>query len=202
MSARRRLLPLAFALCVAAADARAEEKPSAPLAESLGGEAKALYEMARRSFDAGDVPGALTKFTRAFELSGDPRLLWNMAACEAGIKHYARAMTLVDRYLASSGALLSDKDRTQVARFRAAAKPLVATVALTTAPADVRVAVDGEPIGTVRAGGSLYLDAGARRVTFTRPGYRGLVRVETVSGGADLVWKIELERLRVKALGE
>lgn len=186
----------------AAPHAAAEERAKTPLAEALTGEAKALYEIGKTAFDAGDVPGALTRFSRAHELSNDPRLLWNMAACEAGLKHYARAMTLVDRYLASSGALLSDKDRAQANRFRSAAKPLVASVALTIVPADALVSVDGEPLGAVGGSATVYLDPGKRRVTFTRPGYRGLVRVEDARAGAELTWRIELARLRVKVLGE
>lgn len=185
-------LVVALLLCVSPAFAADDPKP---LNESLTGEAKALYEIGKSTFDSGDVPGALGRFTRAHELSSDPRLLWNMAACEAGLKHYARAMMLVDRYLGESGALLTDKDRQQATRFRAAAKPLVATISLSVAP-DTKITVDGEVVPTSSI---LYLDQGRRRLTFTRPGHRGIVRVETVTGGSDLVWKIELDRLRINA---
>jgi hypothetical protein len=184
-------LVFAILLCVSPAFA---DEPKA-LGESLTGEARALYEIGKSSFDGGDVPGALGRFTRAHELSSDPRLLWNMAACEAGLKHYARAMTLVDRYLGESGALLTDKDRQQATRFRAAAKPLVATVTLSVSK-EVKITVDGE---TVPTSSILYLDQGKRRVTFTRGGYRGIVRTETVTGGSDLSWKVDLERLRINA---
>lgn len=184
---------LVFVLLLCTTSAFADEPK--PLGDALTGEAKALYEIGKSSFDAGDVPGALGRFTRAHELSRDPRLLWNMAACEAGLKHYARAMTLVDRYLGESGALLTDRDRQQATRFRAAAKPLVATVTLSTAN-DVKITVDGEPVPTSSI---LYLDQGKRRVTFSRPGHRGIVKVETVTGGSDLAWRIDLERLRINA---
>ena len=184
---------LVFALLLCVSPAFADEPK--PLGDALTGEAKALYEIGRSTFDSGDVPGALGRFTRAHELSNDPRLLWNMAACEAGLKHYARAMTLVDRYLGESGNLLTEKDRQQATRFRAAAKPLVATVTLSVA-SDVKVTVDGEPVPTSSI---LYLDQGRRRVTFTRAGHRGIVRVETVTGGTDLTWKIDLDRLRINA---
>lgn len=183
-------------------DARAPaEAEDGSLAKTLSGEAKALYEIARSSYEAGDPAGALAKFQRAHEISGDPRLLWNMAACEAALRHWARAMTLVDRYLTTGGALLGDRDKERAARFRAAAKPFVAAVELTTAPASVGIAVDGEAIGTTPLGAPLYLDAGRRRVHFTKNGYRGIVRLETALGGSDLVWTVTLERLRVRPLG-
>lgn len=188
----KRLLVLVFMLL--ATPAYGDEPKT--LAESLSGEAKALYEIGKSSFDSGDVSAALGRFTRAFEISNDPRLLWNMAACEAGLKHYARAMTLVDRYLGESGALLTDKDRQQAARFRGAAKPLVATVTLTSASNPMKITVDGE---SVPFSSFLYLDPGKRRVVFTKPGHRGLVRVETVAAGSELAWRVDLERLRINA---
>ena len=170
------------------------------LAGALTGEAKALYDIGRASFRAGDTAAALANFQRAHERSGDPRLLWNMAACEASLKHWARAMTLVDRYVANGASLLSDRDREQAIRFRGAAKRFVAIVELSTAPGVV-VTVDGENVGTTPLGGPLYLDAGKRRVSFTKPGYRGVVRVETVSPESTLTWNIAAERLRVRVLG-
>ncbi len=169
------------------------------LANALTGEAKALYDIGRASFRNGDAAAALANFQRAFERSGDPRLLWNMAACEASLKHWARAMTLVDRYVGSGGSLLSDRDREQAIRFRTAAKRFVATIELST-DAGVTVTVDGESVGTTPLGSSLYLDAGKRRIIFTKPGFRGVVRVETVTGDSTLTWTVPLERLRIRAL--
>jgi tetratricopeptide (TPR) repeat protein len=202
-------VPSAAASSAAASSAAAPSASSAPqnessedgsLAQALTGEAKALYDIGRASFRAGDAAAALANFQRAYERSTDPRLLWNMAACEASLKHWARAMTLVDRYVANGAALLSDRDREQAIRFRTAAKRFVATVDLTTAPG-VTITVDGETTGTTPLNGSLYLDAGKRRVHFTKPGHRGIVRVENVSGEAKLSWNITLEPLRVRVLG-
>ncbi len=209
---RRTFLLIALVLGVVATeprDASAAPDGGAPadteggeLSKALTGDASALYEIARQAFQSGDVAAALPKFQRAHEISGDPRLLWNMAACEAALKHWARAMTLVDRYLAIGGALLDERDKERAERFRSAAKRLVATVDVTTAPPGVTVAVDGEPVGTTPLGSALYLDAGRRRVQFTKTGYRGIVRIEAVSGGAELTWRVGLERLRIRPLGQ
>ena len=178
----------------------APEPEDSSLAQALSGEARALYDIGRASFKAGDVAAALANFQRAYERSSDARLLWNMAACEAALKHWARAMMLVDRYVANGSSLLSDRDREQAIRFRSAARRFVATVELSAAPG-VLVTIDGELAGTTPLGGALYLDAGKRRVSFTKPGYRGIVRVETVTGEASLTWTIPLERLQVRVLG-
>ncbi len=203
-SLRRARLAVALLAAMSAApvpEARAQDGgvPEDSLAAALSGEARALYEIGRSLFEAKDYAAALPKFQRAYELSADPRLLWNVAACEASLKHWARALTLVDRYVAAEGPRLSETDRTKTERFHTAAKQFVATVTVT-APAGAAVAVDGEPAGTTPLAGPLYLDAGKHRVVFTKPGHRGLVRLESVDGGADLAWTVTLDRLQIKPL--
>src|SRR5215472_3221816 len=80
-------------------EAHAQTPP--PLTRSLRGEALAEYEGGRALFKEGEFAGALARFRRASELSSDPRLLWDMAACEQKLGHIAKMATLIDRYLAS-----------------------------------------------------------------------------------------------------
>lgn len=188
-----------LALVATTLPSAAQTTADVAVSSALTGEARALYDFGRERFAAGDFAAALAKFTRAHELSGDPRLIWNMAASEAALKHYARAMTLVDRYLASGGSLLSRSDHEQAERFRDAAGSLVGTVQLSV-PEGTEIAVDGEAVGKAPLGGPLYLDAGKRRVVLTKPGYRGVVRREVIGAGTTVAWKVELERLRVEPL--
>src|SRR5262249_54072136 len=74
------ILLLVVSLVRAAAAGAAPNHP--PLAQALKGDARVLYDSARELFKAGDYVSAYAKFQRAFELSNDPRLYWNMAACE------------------------------------------------------------------------------------------------------------------------
>ena len=83
---RLRILSIRFglllvgALCISAVPASAA--PAAkPLSQSLTGDARAEYESAKLLFEDGDPAGALTKFKRAYEISKDARLLWNVAVC-------------------------------------------------------------------------------------------------------------------------
>src|SRR5262245_25502031 len=77
---------------------RAAASSPQSLAESLPGEARANYDAGRVLFEDQDYAGALVKFERAFKHTPDPRLLWNMAACEKSLRHYARALELLERY--------------------------------------------------------------------------------------------------------
>jgi len=66
-----------------------------PLAQTLTGDAKAAYDAAKLLVGDGDFAGAAIKFRAAFDQSHDPRLLWNIAACEKNQRHYARTIALL-----------------------------------------------------------------------------------------------------------
>ena len=110
------LLTLSFApaALAQAAPPAAEAPPAAapaaapaPLSESLSGMARAEYAAARILYEDGDYQGALQKLRSAYDSSKDARLLWNMAACEKNLRHYALALGLVERYVSDGGALVT-----------------------------------------------------------------------------------------------
>src|SRR5215217_2924669 len=121
-----RLLCLAIAASAtvaapsAAQSASEQAPPAAPvepraapptLSETLTGAAKTEYDSGKLLYEDGDFAGAALKFQRAYELSGDARLLWNRAAAEKNLRHYAQVRTLVREYLAKGGPLVSPEER-------------------------------------------------------------------------------------------
>ncbi|HEY0466020.1 MAG TPA: hypothetical protein VGC79_17540, partial [Polyangiaceae bacterium] len=115
------LLSLLVSVSSLASNVAQAQAPGAPqpaplpvtgsLADSLKGMAKADYAAAKILYEDGDFQGALQKLKASYEAAKDPRLLWNMAACEKNLRHYAEVARLVDRYLAEGGALVSPQDR-------------------------------------------------------------------------------------------
>src|SRR6478735_3963996 len=85
------------------------EPPS--LSDSLVGLAKKEYSAARILYQDGDYVGALLKLKSAHYISHDPRLLWDMAACEKNMRHYAAVMRLVEEYLAAETDVVTAQDR-------------------------------------------------------------------------------------------
>src|SRR5438067_2397302 len=69
--------PSASASAAASASATANAPPS--LGDSLTGPAKTEYDLGKILYRDGDFAGALVKFQKSYELSSDPRLLWNVA---------------------------------------------------------------------------------------------------------------------------
>jgi hypothetical protein len=176
----------------ALAQARQPSTPS--LGDSLKGDAKAAYDEARRLFKAGDYKGSLAALERAQKLSPDPRLFWNMAACENKLGHHAKAISLVEKYLAAGGAVLSDAEKKEATEFIVAMQTLVATVTIASALEGVELTVDDELAGTTPFAKPIYVEAGEHRLRLAHAGYKTLTRTETVPAGAALTWSLEMQK--------
>jgi hypothetical protein len=166
------------------------------LAQSLTGEAKREYELGRELYRGGDNAAALLKFRHAFDLSGESRLLWNVAVCHKNLRQYDKALPLVDKYLAA-GATLTAAERAEATDFRAALTGLVAPVTVTSNPPGAGVFLDGERLGVTPIEKPFLVVAGVagtRQFRFRRDGYREKTLSPDIPGGSPFVVRAELER--------
>lgn len=203
---RARLLgaPLAAAgvaailLLAAPAGAQPARPPAAAasksLSETLTGVAKAEYEGARLLYGDSDFTNALIKFQRAYELSDDPRLLWNVAVCEKNLRRYARTLVALKKYQEKSGSLLRDADRQEALDLEQAVKGFVSRLDLKVNEAGAAVVIDGEAIGTTPLDAPLTVDIGVRTIRVTKRGFKDYERVQRVVGAADVALAVTLEK--------
>jgi hypothetical protein len=155
-----------------------------PLSQTLTGDAKAAYDAGKLLIGDGDYAGAAIKFKAAFDLSGDPRLLWNIAACEKNQRHYARAMTLVGEYLETGKELLTDADRREARALLDAIQSFTVKLTIVVNEPGADVLVDDERIGTSPLSSPVIVDLGQRRVTARKPGFRDATAQVTVGGSS------------------
>ena len=168
--------------------------PAPPsLAESLKGEAKASYDTAKLLYVDRDFEGARVKFSAAYDASKDPRLLWNMAACEKNLRHYAKALKLVRSYASDGGALLTEQDRTEAAELIKLMEPLTAQLVLRVSEPGADVAIDDEAIGPSPVP-TTTVDLGTRRVRVKKPLYDDVVREIAVGGAPEVTVDVVLVR--------
>lgn len=175
-----------------AAPAQAQPKP--PLATSLSGASRSDYEAGRTAFAAGDFSKALIHFTRAHEVSSDPRLLWNMAACEKSLKRYAVAYSLVTRYLKEGSSMVPAE---AVANAKETLKALRASYSLLTlknVPPEALVFVDGASVRPTSED-PVVLDVGAHKVKVTADGFVPFEADVTALGTTDVSLEVVLRQL-------
>lgn len=186
----RRALVLALLLTMPAS-AAAPKRPA--LSQVLRGDALARYETARVDFKASRFQQALTGFMHVHGLSGDPRLLWNAAACLRKLERNADALRTIDRYLAD-GRELSAEEKDEAVRAQTAVRALVAIVRLTTVPGDLAVSLDGTPLD---APSVVYVEPGRHAFFFSKGGFQEKLKQEALRAGEDVSWTVELAPLVV-----
>jgi len=188
MRARPRITALALVLSLAsvaslAPRARADERPT--LRESLTGEAKSAYEAARLLFDDGEFAGAETKYKVALEGSHDPRLYWNVAACEKQLRHYARAAALIDRFVKEAVSLVDPETMTQAESTLNALHQFVSSLQLRVQPLGSRVTIDGEDVGKSPLSRPIQLDLGKHTIRVEHEGYLPQEKTIEATGGGE-----------------
>lgn len=185
-----------LAISVARA-AHAQPAPPArrlPLAQSLPSDARRDYDAGKLLFEDGDYATALLMYQTAYDRTRDPRLLWNVAACQKNLRHYAKTAALLRRYLAEGGNLLSPADRRDAQELSKAIAPFTVSMTVSVAEPGAQVWVDDEPVGTSPLPGPVVLDMGTRRVRVKKEGFRLVEHDVPVGGSAPTSVDIAMHR--------
>ncbi len=184
------LLFAALAIAALAPAANAQGRPahpsatsSVPLATALTGPARDAYTAAKLLMVNNDFQGALTKFQQAYDLSKDPRLLFNMAICEKDLHAYARMQRLLEQYEREAGDAMPADQRALVDSALAAIKGLVGAVKVTLSADGATVALDGESVGTSPLNGPILVDLGKHTLSVHMTGFEPVEKALDVSGG-------------------
>lgn len=193
MNILKRLSSWALAACLCTTSTHALAQ-GASLSQSLTGAPKQAYDSGMMLYGDGDPAGALTKFTHAYEGSGDPRLLWNMAVCEKEQRHYANAAVYIEQYLAEAPDL-SERQQADATETLGALRAFYSPLALEGVPEGATVAVDGDVKGTTPLTRPVLVDLGAHQVTVSKAGYRTWTQQIEVVGNAEVEVSPKLELL-------
>lgn len=177
-----------------AAAPAAAPAPVKPLSESLTGVAKAEYEGAKILYVDKDFASAIAKFQRAYELSSDARLLFNIAVCQKNLRKYSKMLATVRRYLEDGAAILSADDKAQAQEIVKTVEAFVSELKLTVDEKDAEVYVDEEKLGITPITGATFLDVGLRKITVKKKGYKDAVVTRQVPGGGPVTVDVRLEK--------
>jgi PEGA domain len=190
----RSLVPrlAAFALATLISVAAAAEP--APLSEALSGEAKAAYEGGKLLYGDGDFAGARVKFQAAYEAAKDPRLLWNVAVCEKGLRHYAKVVELTKKYLETSSDLITEADRTEAKELLNAIESFTVELTLAINEPEAEIWIDGERVGSSPLAGPIVVDIGTREIGVQKSGFTPFRGSVPVGGQKQASLTVKLER--------
>jgi PEGA domain-containing protein len=177
--------------------------PRPALSESLSGGAKEAYEAATVLVNNKDCAHAIAKYRQAYDLSKDPRLLFDIALCHRDLRAYAQMQGLLQRYKEEAAAEMSAEQRADVEAALKATHDLVGTVDVTVSEADADVTVDAEPVGRTPLAAPIVVDLGKHTVAVNKEGFEPASQTIEIPGGNEtslsftLVRQAHLAALRI-----
>lgn len=185
--------PAATSGKAAAAAPPAAQAPK-PLSESLTGLAKAEYEGGKILFGAKDFGNAIIKFEKAYELSNDPRLLWNVAVCQKELRRYTKMLETIRKLLADGGPLLTEQDRQDAAQIVKTVETFVSPLKITVNEPGAQVFIDDESAGITPLPAPVTVDVGTRKIRITKKGFKEHASSMLVQGGGEVALTVRLEK--------
>ncbi len=150
--------------------AHAQSKPKS-IGEELSGEAYAEFEQGKDLFEHDDYVTAHAKLERAYDLSKNPRILWNLAACSAKQKKYALAIAEADRHLLDGAGKLTQDQIDRAKLFVAGLRGLVAEATFSVTPAGAKLSIDRTPRGLLSAPTVVLIDLGTHAIQLEKDGF-------------------------------
>lgn len=176
-----------------AAPASSPEPPKR-LSESLTGMAKAEYEAGKILFEANDFENAVIKFEKAYELSKDPRILWNIAVCQKELRKYTRMQGTIRRMLNEGGDVLNDQDKKDAAEIVETAQAFITPLKIEVNESGADIFIDGEKAGVSPLVLPVPVDVGTRKIRVSKNGFKEFNESIVAAGGAEMVRNIKLEK--------
>jgi hypothetical protein len=164
-----------------------------PLGESLSGQAAQDYNSGRLLYDDQDYAGASLKFQRAYEQSNDPRLLWNAAASEKNLRHYANVLRLLERYIAEAQDRMPAAQRREVDDVIRTVRLLISTVRITVDQPGVAISIDGAAAGKSPLSEPLWVDLGRRELLLHKAGFQDQRIVREFAGGSEVNLNLHMQ---------
>jgi hypothetical protein len=209
MRALHRSLPLALAALLAAESALAATPPpaSAPPASvpvdvrsQLPDPARKAWDAAKQLAGASDFRGALVEFQRAYELSHNARVLFNVGVTEKLLTHYARAVDAWEKEQNDGAGQLTPSELQELKNAIAIVQQFVTTIEVTANEADATLAIDDYPIGKTPFAAAVRIDVGKHLLKLSKDGFIEATQPVDVAAGARTPVAFKLEPLNKTAL--
>ena len=164
--------------------AQSSSLPQAPSVQSAPPpEASERFQRGVAAFREGDFDAALAEFSRAYKLSPNYRLLYNLAQVQAERHDSLAALKLLNQYLAEAGDALPDERRANVTRLIEELQRHIAEVRVSSNVSDAQLAVDGKLVGRVPLAESLRVNAGSHTLLLSKDGYTASTKTVSIAGG-------------------
>ena len=180
-------LALLSALSLLAPSASAQQAP--PTQSSA--ETKLHFQRAVKLYSEEDYRGALVEFKRAYELSNNYVILYNLGQTQFQLRDYASALSAFEKYLANGGSQIATARRQEVEKDLDDLRGRVARITIEVSVAGANVSVDDVVIGKSPLPGPVTVSTGARKLSATKEGLPSVTRTIEIAGGDKATVKLD-----------
>jgi hypothetical protein len=203
MRALHRSLPLALAAMLASQSVLAAP-PAAPapvdVRTQLPDTARKAWDAAKQLAGASDFRGALVEFQRAYDLSHNPRVLFNVGVTEKLLTHYARAVDAWDKEQSEGAGQLTPAELQELKNAVSIVQQFVTTIDVTANEAEATLTIDDYPVGKTPFAGAVRIDVGKHVLKLSKEGFIDAVEPVDVAAGARTPVAFKLEPINKTAL--
>ena len=160
-------------------------------AQTSPAEAESHFKRGVAFYQEADFKAALVEFKRAYELSKNSRILYNVAQAQYQAHDYAEALASFETYLREGGDKLPRARRTEVDKEIAKLRARVGRLTVRSSVQDAVVSVDDEAVGPAPV--TRNVAVGARKITVKKDGYASWTQSVEIASGDDRVVEAVLE---------
>jgi hypothetical protein len=189
LAARAGWLVLLVFLSLPASTALAQDS------EDIRKQASAHFTMGVELVSEGNFGAALLEFRRAYEISPDWRMLYNIAQVLQEMQDYPGAVDHFERYLQEGGDRITDSRREAVLAEIARLKPRVAFLQVSVEQPGAEVLIDDRTRGQSPLPERVAISMGRRKVTVRKQGFQDAERYVELGGGEQATLSFDLVRL-------
>jgi len=179
-----------------AATAPAAAASAPPSAEVLK-EAGERYARGLTLYGDGEFLLALVEFERAYQLSNNYKVLYNIGQVRIQLGRYAKAKEALEDYLKAGGTSLTAERTQAVNKDLLTLAERTASLNIVTSETGADISLDGKVIGTSPLDAPLIVDAGEHNLVLHKPGFYDAAQSVTLAGHDQLDLKIELKPIPV-----
>ena len=180
MEAKARILPWVVFLASASWPLAAAADPPVESVEFGVKDARARFQRGVEFYLEGSYDAALAELTKAYQISPNYRVLYNLAQVQHLRHDYVAALRLFNDYLKQGGADIAEDRRKQVETILADLKTRVATLTIAGTPGS-ELTIDDEPSGRLPTSAPVLVNPGKHRLQLRKSGYETLTHQLTIA---------------------
>ncbi|MBK8482616.1 MAG: PEGA domain-containing protein [Proteobacteria bacterium] len=168
-----------FTICPPGALAQGTQKPAAE-----------HFARAVALFNEGDLRASLVEFQKAYELSPNPSVLYNLGQVHFQLQEYAAALKALSRFLAESSP--SAANRADAETTVQTLRKRVGRIFVRSNLEGAEIAVDDEVVGRSPLTTPVVVSIGRRRISARAGGYVPATQVVDIAGGDTVTIRLDL----------